>query len=191
MSNAPNNKFEHCLTPADFTLLLNAIPVLTKRGSFRLSEYNQIAPLHARMMSVAHRNRALFQFSDVDDADDAEGDGVVSLINVRHGEAAHETTHNGNENGSQSNTDESSGSGTGSETESDNDSSWQDMPIAVGRRQVAQAAPRVADNANERTRPRIVNTRHEHPREHGELPPPGRDRKSNGRHARRHHGVSA
>jgi hypothetical protein len=74
--------FEHCLTPSDFTLLLNAIPVLSKRGAFHLKEYDQIAPLHARMMEVARRHRKLFQFAPNDEEDDTVQNGRVSVAHA-------------------------------------------------------------------------------------------------------------
>jgi hypothetical protein len=73
--------FNHCLSPEDFTLLLNAIPVLSKRGAFHLSEYNQIAPLHARMMETAQTHRSLFKFADTQTKKgDEVSQGFVQLL---------------------------------------------------------------------------------------------------------------
>jgi hypothetical protein len=161
--------FEHCLTPTDFTLLLNAIPVLTKRGAFHLSEYNQIAPLHDRMMVTAQNNRGLFQFAANDDEDDSVGAGLVTLAAPKLRGGAHHkhqgderddersgANQKGDEEGTEGSASESSGSSDESSGTDDSelDVSWQDgadevtaptpeeqqAVAAAPRRQVAAAA---------------------------------------------------
>jgi hypothetical protein len=133
-----DTKFEHCLSPGDFTLLLNAIPVLTKRGAFHLSEYDQIAPLHARMMSVAHRNSSLFQFSTPDDSDASVHQGSVSLagpaVTVETPNATYDATSAAADSDRSS---DSSDYGSSSDSESEVESKRPDI------RKIAPSQPKI------------------------------------------------
>jgi len=65
--------FAHCLTPEEFTLLLNLFPVICKRGGFNISEYKDIIPIYEKMQGVARSHPKLFKFDDDTEAREVEG----------------------------------------------------------------------------------------------------------------------
>ena len=56
--------FEHCLTPEDFTTLLNLLPIISRRGGFSIKEYADITPLYEKMAATAKANPDLFAFEE-------------------------------------------------------------------------------------------------------------------------------
>ena len=61
--------FQHGLTPEEFTLLLNLLPICCRRGAFQLREYEDVLPLYKKMSEIAKRHPDLFAFDDGDSED--------------------------------------------------------------------------------------------------------------------------
>jgi len=68
----PDSDFQHCLTPEDFTLILNLLPAVCRRGGFHIKEYGEILPLYERMLVTARKYPDVFHFEDKEE--DSEGD---------------------------------------------------------------------------------------------------------------------
>ena len=63
--------FAHCLTPEDFTLILNLLPAVCRRGGFHIKEYGEILPLYERMLETARKYPDVFHFEEKEE--DSEG----------------------------------------------------------------------------------------------------------------------
>ena len=72
VDNQHMTDFEHCLTPEEFTTLLNLLPILSRRGAFSIKEYNDITPLYEKMSATAKSFPDLFAF---DEGAEVEGEG--------------------------------------------------------------------------------------------------------------------
>ena len=82
--------FEHGLTPDEFTLLLNLMVIVCKRGGFNISEYEDILPLYKKMQDIAKNHPDLFSFessseetdehsqSDTESAGEGKSESVLS-----------------------------------------------------------------------------------------------------------------
>ena len=67
--------FAHCLTPEEFTTLLNLLPIISRRGGFSIKEYADITPLYEKMAATAKAHPDLFAFDeDQEEHDDREPD---------------------------------------------------------------------------------------------------------------------
>ena len=65
--------FEHGLTADEFTLLLNLLVVVCKRGGFNIYEYEDILLLYKKMQDIAKSRPDLFSFeSGADETDESE-----------------------------------------------------------------------------------------------------------------------
>ena len=78
--------FQHGLSPSDFTLLLNCLPIMAKRGAFNITEYGDILPVYQKMVKIAKKYPDLFAF------DEEKGDGSSEDSDFEIGEDELSTT---------------------------------------------------------------------------------------------------
>ena len=66
--------FQHGLSPSDFTLLLNCLPIMAKRGAFNITEYGDILPVYQKMVKIAKKYPDLFAFDETQGGSSEDSD---------------------------------------------------------------------------------------------------------------------